>query len=105
MLSLTLSDMDTFNFLSAVVKGSEVDLPYLFWKTIGYALLPDTDLEGQEERGTAEHENIESTDITQLFRFVGAIDEVYPVGGLSQNTLYFIIAGVASISQAHREGG
>jgi len=37
MLSLTLSDMDTFNFLSAVVKGGEVDLPYLFQKTIGNA--------------------------------------------------------------------
>ncbi len=51
MLSLTLSDMDTFNFLSAVVKGGEVALPYLFRKAIGNALLPDIDLEGQEERG------------------------------------------------------
>ncbi len=104
MLSLTLSDMDTFNFLSAVVKGGEVDLPYLFRKTIGNAFLPDTDLEGQEERGAAEHENVERPDIAQLFRLVCAIDEVYLVGDLPQNTLYFIIAGVAGIAQAHREG-
>ena len=102
MLSLTLSDTDTFKFLSAVVKGGEVYLPDLLRKTIGNTLLPDTDFKRQEGRGAAEHENVERPDIAQLFRPICAIDEKDLIGNLPQNTPYFIIAGVAGVAQAYR---
>jgi len=41
--------MDISDFLSTLVKGSNIDLPYLGWYTLRNSILPDINLEREKQ--------------------------------------------------------
>src|SRR4030042_1154626 len=102
---LTLSDTDTFDFLSAQLKCFQVDFKDILRHAPGDAVFPDFNIQRREHGKTAQHVDIKSPYVTQFFSSFIAVDEIDLVGATFQSGGNLVVGGGFFLSPADRSEG